>query len=776
MKNKYPVNLYNLGNQAGHGGLRAYYQRFLLFPLLLSVQIGMSQTYSPGLAGKFGIDADMISNARTQGTFTGAGSHDWFKFGTGTGIGIFDTVGAAAQKVLISAGQNYSFAKPMQYSRYSIQDGTIQMDALYVRDYFGLSTHVNNHDRTAYIAANGISNKNNQDPSTWSTQVGPVPNKVDLIDVYLNMSRQGNSLNSASPSPLFLYVGASTIGTAGDRYLDFELFKNGVNFNSSTGLFSNVGPAITGGRNAWTFNSNGSLNQFGELTISFSFNSTVVTDIAIYIWLSYSTYTTVVPAGFDFVPGSWTGLNPIGGYGYVKIRPKAGNSFQAWGAVNTANLSGPAWGTNSASAGMVQNQYYSPNYTAGQFAEGAINLTSIGLDPLFSSTPNCEPPFERIMAKSRSSADFNSDLQDFIAPTAFLGVPIIPADITPASLTCSAPSISLSPLSTISGANYSWTTTNGNIVSGANTANPVIDAPGTYSLSASVLAGCTTTTRSITIARDTARPVASVTYLGQLTSNPNDSVTLKGGDSTASKQNNSFPSAGLSYSWIGPNGFASSQYDAKTNAAGTYTFSITEARNGCRAQASVTIAASSPDNTLPIHITQFSAVRNEYKKPVIRWSVASSDGLQYFLVQRSSNGVNFHDIKKIEFAQGSESNFHYTDHSAANEMVFYRVKAVSLTEAPIVTNVVKVDAEKGKGTLLAYSSNASNIVINYSSDRKEMIRLEVFTDSGQKIVTSQLYAEKGANQFTLHEVLSNHRVYFIRLSTSAESFQAKMVR
>jgi hypothetical protein len=717
----------------------------------------------------------MISNARTQGTFTASGSHDWFKFGTGTGIGIFDTIGASVHKAQISTGQNYSFAKPMQYSRYSIQDGTIQMDALYVRDFFGLSTHVNNYDRTAYIAGNGISNKNNQDPSTWSTQTGPVPNKVDLIDVYLNMSRQGNSLSSSSPSPLYLYVAATTIGTTGDRYLDFELFKNGVNYNSSTGLFSNVGPAATGGRNIWTFNPDGSLNSFGELSISFSFNSTVVTDIAIYVWVPYSTYLTVIPAGFDFVPGSWTGLNPIGGYGYVKIRPKAGNPFQAWGAVNTANLAGPAWGTNSAASGLVQNQYYSVNYTPGQFAEGAINLTSIGLDPLFSSTPNCEPPFERIMAKSRSSADFNSDLQDFIAPQAFLGIPIVPAAIAPPpALNCSVSSVSLNPVSNIDGASYTWTTSNGSFVSGQNTATPVVNAPGTYTLTTAILAGCTTASSSVVVGRDSSRPVATAAYTGQLTPYPTDSVTLRGGDTTASKFNTPFGgSAGLTFSWSGPNGFTSTLQNPKTNQPGTYMLVLREGRNACTDTAEIVVQPYSEHNVFPVRFTGFSARRQAHAAE-LSWNIAEPEGVDKFIVQKSVNGKTFQDIATVDYVPGSETTLYYADRTYTTQTTYYRIKAVSYRDAQVMTNILKLGSTGSEAKLHAYGDSGGHLILGYSSDRHEKVQVEVFNSNGQCIRKSEMQAEKGQNALNAGTQSAAHGIFFIRVTGQNGTVQTKV--
>lgn len=68
-----------------------------------------------------------------------------------------------------------------------------------------------------------------------------------------------------------------------------------------------------------------------------------------------------------------------------------------------------------------------------------------------------------------------------------LGTAPVVAGSTPASITCDVPTVTLDATGSDSGANFeiSWTTTNGNIVSGANTLTPTVDLPGTYTLTIS---------------------------------------------------------------------------------------------------------------------------------------------------------------------------------------------------------------------------------------------------------------------------------------------------
>ena len=85
---------------------------------------------------------------------------------------------------------------------------------------------------------------------------------------------------------------------------------------------------------------------------------------------------------------------------------------------------------------------------------------------------------------------------DFTQPTIAASVP--------GNLNCSTTSLSLSGLGTSVGGNFSydWTTVGGNIVSGANTLTPVVDAPGSYTLLVTNLLNGCTSTRSVAVIND----------------------------------------------------------------------------------------------------------------------------------------------------------------------------------------------------------------------------------------------------------------------------------
>lgn len=176
-----------------------------------------------------------------------------------------------------------------------------------------------------------------------------------------------------------------------------------------------------------------------------------------------------------------------------------------------------------------------------------------------------------------------------VAQLQLIKAPEITASVaTPAVLTCANSQTTLNASGSIypAGATFSWTTANGNILSGANTLNPVVNTAGTYTLTISTLyqpgnVACSASA-NVTVTGDSAPPstglIASKTLIcaGQ-------SVTL-----TAS--------GGATYNWTGPGITGNGAVQTVSPTADTaYTVTAVGA-NGCisTAPATVTIQVTQP--------------------------------------------------------------------------------------------------------------------------------------------------------------------------------------
>lgn len=438
--------------------------RLILFvvwsPLYLKAQIT-----TPVIRANFGVDADLRANY-----FNGliqTGNDDWYNNGTpGTGQYVIDTTGAAA----VVAGyltdvspwpkRMASIFRTMRVPTFTVVNNRLWMDALFVRDYHGTDT-------TTFSTA---SNKNGMSPANWTGGVQNIPDKNDILDIFVHLRRAGPSKTDS----LWMFGGISLDNTTGNRYFDFEMYQTDIYYDRVSQRFYGYGPDE--GHTSWQFDASGTVTTPGDIIFSASYQSSTLTGIEARIWVHVSALS-IVPAQFDW-SGQFDGAVPGATYGYASILPKNGGTFYTGlGSPGAPNFS---W------AGpfqlVLQDNSLATTYIKDQFMEFSVNLTKLGLDPATDIAGDiCGTPFNRVIVKTRSSASFTSELKDFVAPIDLFLAPRAEA-AAEFPVFCTDTAISrIDVLNPSSSSVYVWSTPNGNILT-----NPpvgpfiIVDTPGTY--------------------------------------------------------------------------------------------------------------------------------------------------------------------------------------------------------------------------------------------------------------------------------------------------------
>jgi thiol-disulfide isomerase/thioredoxin len=160
------------------------------------------------------------------------------------------------------------------------------------------------------------------------------------------------------------------------------------------------------------------------------------------------------------------------------------------------------------------------------------------------------------------------------------GTPTVAA-ATQGSLNCSTPQVTVSGAGSSTGSNYSylWTTTNGNIVSGANSLTAVVNAPGTYTLKVTNNQANCSVTSSTQVTMVNNGPTANAGAPAQLTCAVT-TATLNAGASTG---------ANLTYQWSNAAGVIGTTPTVEVGDPGVYTLQVTDPANGCTSNATVEI-------------------------------------------------------------------------------------------------------------------------------------------------------------------------------------------
>ena len=708
--------------------------RYVLLSCLLALTALSSLAQLDASGGShvgFNVDADTKTGFSKFGPAiaTVYNNDDWFSLVPydGKGRNVIDTSNSFFYKSQLMGGANINFTKRMSVPPYAVIPGydpngniiayRFWADAVYFRDHAKT-------DQTAYT----IAAKNGDNPNTWVGGTTSVSDKTDIVDAYTHVRTSG--INPTTDSVWF-FAGVSTVGTSGARYYDIEVYREPISFNATTGAFTSLGTDF--GHSAWTFDATGKVTQTGDIIISVTYNNQGAPEIDFRIWVSQTVYNSVNPTNFDF-SGKFYGAG--GGYGYAEIVSNSGST--QWGT-GLGNYSGTAsndstystpWGTVNTSGNWSQN------YDRLQMVEVALNFSRFGMNPFQYVTSFCKSPYSSIIIKSRNSPAFDASLSDFVGPVDFTVKNLAPFTITPDVLTCTKTSGQIS-LNATARNYYRWTTLDGTLLRGdSDVPTYPVTAPGKYVVEATNFQGCAAMRKdTVTVLLDDNKPVASILY-GSLS----PYLQFIGGNEEASNYATPFGgSAGLSYSWTGPDGFTSTEKDpiVQPYKEGTYTLTVTELRNGCTHSASTYMAALANKGV------QLTAKREE-DEVLLSWT--NPDHLQAwnFSLERSTDGFSYQQIGQVTVPANGAKILKQTDKMLTGKSIYYRVRTTTVTGTTSFSNVAKLNpTTTAMSASITRVPNQVKVILENSIKGKVTIRV---LDAAGSLLSQQVVYPNQPNQ------------------------------
>jgi len=454
----------------------------VFFSVIVSAQIT-----TPIIKAAFGVDADLRANFFNG--FVQSGNDDWFNNGTaGTGFFVIDTIGAAS----VVAGYLSDISpwpkrmaplyRSMSRPKFTVVNNRLWLDAIFVRDYHG-------NDSTVFTAG---SDKNGMSPADWTGGVQGIPDKNDILDVFMHVRRAGPTVTDS----LWMFGGISLDNTTGNRYFDFEMYQTDIYYDRVTAKFYGYGPDA--GHTSWQLDAAGNITRPGDIIFTGEYQSGTLTNIEARIWVDQATLS-ITPANFIW-SGQFDGATAGAQFGYASILPKTAGAFYTGLGSGANTWAGPF-------QLVLQNNSLAVNYAKDQFMEFSVNLSKLGLDPVsLLGGDVCGSPFNKLVVKTRASASFTAELKDFVAPIDLFLAPR--ANITPElpffcgmtdTLTSDIYVINPHPTSV-----YTWSTIGGNIVYTDPSGTWIkVNQPGTYIVTQRLMVGCNAyATDTVNIFRD----------------------------------------------------------------------------------------------------------------------------------------------------------------------------------------------------------------------------------------------------------------------------------
>ncbi|MCD6019862.1 MAG: hypothetical protein K0S53_2983 [Bacteroidetes bacterium] len=173
---------------------------------------------------------------------------------------------------------------------------------------------------------------------------------------------------------------------------------------------------------------------------------------------------------------------------------------------------------------------------------------------------------------------------------------------------------------------------------------------------------------------------------------------------------------------------------------------------------------------LPIELLSFTG-HKEKGYNLIKWTTASEINNDYFVLERSRDGINWIEITKINGSGNSVNykHYQYEDYSfVSNEINYYRLKQVDFSgEAEYSPTISLESSEKIETYISDLHPNPTNenVYFNLFTSQPDIAYIEVIDFMGKTIIGEQQSVDAGKNHLELNMSSLKNGLYMLKIST-----------
>ena len=185
--------------------------------------------------------------------------------------------------------------------------------------------------------------------------------------------------------------------------------------------------------------------------------------------------------------------------------------------------------------------------------------------------------------------------------------------------------------------------------------------------------------------------------------------------------------------------------------------------------------SNDPNSVLPMQLTYFKAER-ENGEVILSWQTASEWNNDYFTIERSANGIDFEEVKRVSGQGNSADVVSYTGYDQAPliGLSYYRLKQTDFDGRFTYSKIVSIQYQPTNLSWSLYPNPASEIISLTSSQsfNPEDTFFRITDLAGRTYETAVFY---GANTAGIDVSLLNPGVYLLYLSIEGTVSNVKIV-
>lgn len=183
--------------------------------------------------------------------------------------------------------------------------------------------------------------------------------------------------------------------------------------------------------------------------------------------------------------------------------------------------------------------------------------------------------------------------------------------------------------------------------------------------------------------------------------------------------------------------------------------------------------------TLPVELLTFDGEVKE-KGNLLSWVTASELNNDYFILERSTDGIFFESITVLD-GHGNSSDMHlytYMDREAPAGISYYRLLQTDFNGTTSIAGVISLKRSEVafEITKVTPIGNYSEYTIGFTTDSNNPVTIELFNLTGQSVYSKTTTANEGVNHFQMDLNTFAQGMYLLRLQQGQNAKVAKLVR
>lgn len=177
---------------------------------------------------------------------------------------------------------------------------------------------------------------------------------------------------------------------------------------------------------------------------------------------------------------------------------------------------------------------------------------------------------------------------------------------------------------------------------------------------------------------------------------------------------------------------------------------------------------------LPIELIDFYATKNNITNDVV-WKVAAEDNIDYYVIEKSNNGVDFFELDRILFNEMEVNNFSSNtysikDNNPFDDITYYRLVTRERNGTLKYYRIISIDESSSEWKSNCYQRD-QELILEFKNSIPKNSSVSLFDLSGKLLVDESI----NGSQININTQNFSEGIYFIKISSAYKTENFKII-